>query len=481
MRSFLLVTAGFSVVVLGSSVAYSATITVGPSGMFQTPCQAFADPSLAEGDTVEVDSAGQYPAESCVLEKNNITVTGTGAGRAKIDITNGMLTQPGNAIWVINGQNAVLKQLEFTGAKAMASNGAALVVNGANININNCYFHDNDFGVRIAKNAASDVLIEFSEFGYNGSPLPGHNIEVGEITKFTLNYSYSHHALEGDLVNSRAETNYILFNRLTDETDGTSRYELGLPAGGTSYVIGNLFHKGNTTALPNNRIIGYADGQGMLQKSLSLFVVNNTFVSEKSPATMFINAASPPDSPPVIRNNIFAGKGTACNVGAAVEMNNLVTEDLAMPMFADAANYNYRLLEGSPAIDKGDAAGMDPVGMYDLSPKRQYLHPLSGEDRPVNGALDQGAYEVPPPASGSGGAGGAGTGGSNPGTGGAGGNGNTGGGSASSSSGGAEPADEGGCGCRTPSTSGTQSGAALSVMAAVLLFFTRRRRTGTPE
>lgn len=446
--------------------------------MFQAPCQAFNDPSLVDGDTIEIDSAGQYPAESCALEKNNITVMGVGAGRAKIDISGGALAQPGNAIWMINGANAVLKQLEFSNAKAASSNGSALVVNGSSININDCYFHDNDFGVRIAKNAASDVLIEFSEFGYNGSPLPGHNIEVGEIAKFTLNYTYSHHALEGDLLNSRAEVNHIFYNRLSDESDGNSRYELALPAGGTSYVIGNLFHKGNATALPNNRVIGYADGSGMLHKALTLFVINNTFVSEKSPATLFINAASPPDTPPVIRNNIFVGKGSACNVGAAVEMNNLITEDAAMPLFADAANYNYRLLEGSPAINKGEAAGMDPVAMLDLTPLRQYVHPLKGEDRPSNGVLDQGAYEFPPPSQGTGGAGGNGQGGSSPGTGGSGGNA---GGASSSSSGGAEPGDEGGCGCRTQSTSGTQSGTALAVLGMALLFFTRRRRMGIPE
>lgn len=480
MRSFFLIAASLSTLVLLPSVAYSATLTVGPSGMFQTPCQAFGDASLAAGDTIEIDTAGQYAAESCTLEKNNITVTGAGAGRAKIDITGGMLTQPGNAIWVINGQNVVVKKLEFTGAKAQTSNGSALLVNGASININDCFFHDNDFGVRIAKNAASDVLIELSEFGNNGSPLPGHNIEVGEIAKFTLSYSYSHHAMGGDLIVSRAQSNYILFNRLTDESDGNSRHELALPAGGASYVIGNLFHKGNTTALPNNRIIGYADGTGMLQKTLTLFVVNNTFVSEKAPATLFINAATPVDSPPVIRNNVFVGKGTVCNIDTAVEANNLVTEDINVPMFADAVNYNYRLLEGSPAADKGDPAGMDPVSMFDLTPKRQYLHPLMGEDRPVNGALDQGAYEIPAPSTGTGGAGGGGQGGSSAGSGGAGG-GNAGGASASSSSSGGQPGDEGDCGCRAVGSSGSQSGMALAVVGTALLFFTRRRRMGIRE
>jgi hypothetical protein len=59
-----------------------------------------------------------------------------------------------------------------------------------------------------------------------------------------MQYCYSHHANVGHLLKSRALINYILYNRLSDELTGTSSYELDLPSGGTSYVIGNVIEQG---------------------------------------------------------------------------------------------------------------------------------------------------------------------------------------------------------------------------------------------
>jgi hypothetical protein len=60
---------------------------------------------------------------------------------------------------------------------------------------------------------------------------------------FTLRYSYSHDCNQGHLVKSRAYENHITYNRLSSETSPTS-YEIDLPDGGLSYVIGNVVQQG---------------------------------------------------------------------------------------------------------------------------------------------------------------------------------------------------------------------------------------------
>jgi MYXO-CTERM domain-containing protein len=478
MRTFLISTASLTALLI-SSTALAATHKVGPAETFKTPCAAMTDAMLGDGDTIEIDSSVVYTNDYCALEKSNITLRGVGGARAKIDAMLGiadMLPDPG-AIWVLNGANTVIENVEITGATTAAQNGAGIHVAGAGVTIRGSHFHNNQYGVRVA-DGAGEVLIELSELGNNGTGTPfGDNINVGKVKKFTLQNSYLHHVLGGTLVTSFAEQTHILYNRLTDENDGAGQYQIDLPVGGSTFIIGNIVHKSEAAAPGDNVMISYARASSELQPSQDLFVVNNTLVSNKIPGTIFIDASTPGDKPPVVRNNIFVGPGTPCTVPEAVEPNNITMGD---PMFADAANFDYHLKEGSPAIDKGADPGTG-LGV-DLTPKSQYAHPAMTENRPVNGAIDIGAYEVAPVGmggagggggSGMGGAGGSGMGGSGGSdTGGAGGSGTGGAGTGGSMTGGDE-----GCGCRVGET-GSPQGAAV-VVAGLALLFARRRRNGS--
>ena len=153
-----------------------------------------------------------------------------------------MLPDPG-AIWVLNGDNTVIENVEITGASALAQNGTGVYVAGAGVTIRGSHFHGNQYGVRVA-DSAGDVLVELSEFGNNGTGTPfGDNINVGSVKKFTLQNSYLHHALGGNLVSSFAIETHILYNRLTDEADGSAQYQNDLPIGGSTFVIGKIVHK----------------------------------------------------------------------------------------------------------------------------------------------------------------------------------------------------------------------------------------------
>lgn len=474
MRTSLLTCASISVASLLSAAASAATLTVGPNGgMYATPCEAVA--AAADNDVIEIDAAGTYEKNYCVIDKAGLTLKGTGAGRAKIDakLDPGDKLPTGNAVWVVTSDNVIIENVEITGAvDAVNKTGAAIhQTTGKGLTITGCSIHDNDSGVLVDDGAGASVTIDKSELfnnGINQGDDPGH-ITVGKIAKLTLTSSYLHHGLHVTMVKSSAVETHILYNRITSESDGVSRSSLDLPLGGLTYVIGNVFHRAQND--DDTRMILYAQGQGQLHPSKELFIINNTFLSDK-PAIAVDTSLDPLADPlPAVRNNIFAIPGMADLVAPkeALEVNNFKGD----PLFVDQANFDLHLKENSPCVDKGDPPGVG-AGL-DLKPMSQYMHIAQIEDRPVDDPIDVGAYEIPPPVMGTGGGGAGGMGGSS--NDGGGGSQGSGGGSssASSGSGGASSGGDEGCGCRVGEAD-TPKPAALIAFGVALLYAARRRR-----
>ncbi len=111
---------------------------MGPNQKYRTPCSAikYAKP----GDVIQVDAAGAYNGDVCHWTTNNLTIQGIN-GRPHID-ANGSSSE-GKAIWVIVGSNTEIDNIEFSGAKVTANNGAGIRLEGQNLIVRNCYFHDN--------------------------------------------------------------------------------------------------------------------------------------------------------------------------------------------------------------------------------------------------------------------------------------------------------------------------------------------------
>jgi hypothetical protein len=348
-------------------------LSVGPGKPLAIPSQAAA--VVRDGDTVEID-AGTYTADVAVWRANNLTLRGTG-GRPHLKA--GGANAQGKAIWVIQGDNTVVENIEFSGEKVPDGNGAAIRQEGRRLTLRDCYIHDNEMGI-LAGNKDSDVLIEASEFSGSTGPY-NHNIYMGNIRSFTLRYSYVHDAMEGHNVKTRASTNFILYNRIMDESTGRSSYAIDIPNGGRSYIIGNVIQKGPKAE--NSSVIAYA-AEGAANEIQELYLVNNTIVSSLGRGR-FLNVFGTPRT--FVINNIFSGQGvTAPSFATATP--NLVAAD---PFFEDPVRFDYHLKRGSPAID----AGIDPgtAAGFDLNPQYQYMHPLSHRARVPVGAMDLGAFE----------------------------------------------------------------------------------------
>lgn len=358
--------------------ATAAVLSVGPGKQYAKPCDALA--AASAGDTIQIDASGDYSGDVCGWTTNDLTIVGVN-GRPKIDAAGASVE--GRATWIVSGNNTTVENIELSGAAGPNQNGAAIWQRGANLTVRKCYIHGNEDGILTGDSLSSQIVIENTEFAENGyGDGQSHNIYIGHVAKFTMRFCYSHDAISGHLVKSRAIQNYILYNRLTGE-GGTSSFELDLPNGGLSYVIGNVIQQGPNTE--NLAIVTYGI-EGVTNPNSTLYFVNNTVVNDRWNG-IFIRVGDGA-APIFAQNNIFVGPGILTDQVKARMSHNLSGSAL----FTDASNYDYHLQSKSPARKFGTDPGM--VNGYSLTPIYQYVHPTCFETRTTTGrAIDVGAFE----------------------------------------------------------------------------------------
>lgn len=345
---------------------------VGRGKAFELPSQAAA--VAKDGDIIEI-AAGRYAGDVAVWRANNLTIRGVN-GRACLEAA-GKSAQS-KAIWVITGRNTTVEHIEFSGCHVPDRNGAGIRQEGAGLIVRNCHFHHNDDGILAGANPNSEILIENSEFWYNGAGDGlSHNIYIGRIRRFTLRGCYSHHSNIGHQVKSRAEENFIMYNRLTDETDGRSSYNLDLPNGGDCLVIGNIIQHGRYSSNSTNISFAREGGTNRVQK---LLLIHNTIINEH-PSGVYLKV----DGTPLVKMTNNLCSGTPTSLPQCVEMRgNIVTQS---PGFVNEAEFDYHLKPNSPARK----AGVDPG--KSLYAAFQYKHPASLEHRRYAKIPDVGAYQ----------------------------------------------------------------------------------------
>lgn len=374
--------------------ANAATLQVGSGRTYATVRAAAL--VAHDGDVVEID-AGLYPNDVANWTANNLTVRGVG-GRAQLIVTNGT-SEGGKGIWVVSAGNFTAENIEFAGARTPDKNGSGIRAEGSGpLTIRNCYFHDNEDGVLGGDNNSS-VLIEYSTFDHNGfGDGLSHNIYIGAAQSFTLQYSYTHRAIAGHEVKTRAATNFILYNRIMDE-DGTASYNVDVPDGGRTFMIGNVIEQGPNTA--NSIVMAYA-AESAKKVTLELYAVNNTIVNDRTSGGQFFSLRAGTNA--VIKNNIFFGAGTPWSGGSVTASNNYIhaTYDTA-PGFANPSSYDYHLSNGSPAgasgvVDAGGTPGS--AAGQDLTPVSEYVYNAQKVVRTSVGTIDIGAFERSNPGAG---------------------------------------------------------------------------------
>ena len=400
---------------LFSTIAHATVWQVGATRTYPLPSNVAS--LVNNGDTVQID-AGTY-TDCAVWTKSNLLLQGVGNGYAHC--INSVCGYKG--IWVINAgaNNITIENMEFSGASisgGQGGNGAGLRAQGGAYTIRHCYFHNNQNGILCnptAGNDSADVLIENSVFAYNGcangdpsgcNPGYEHNMYIGSgYRSFTLQYSYSHGAVNGHNVKTRARNNYILYNSIMDLSDGTSSYDIDIAQGGSTIIMGNLIEGGPHKA--NHSIICYNEGSTNAPPQ-NLYLVNNTIVNDQTTGYFLFMPLATNDTLTML-NNIFAGPGLLFNGAPGFSVidsgHNLLCNSIAAAGLVDAAAYNYNLTDSSPAINAGTSAGgvydIAPASPFSLTPVMQYVDSANAEQRVVSGSIiDIGAYEYPLPVMG---------------------------------------------------------------------------------
>ncbi len=368
----------------GHPVAARATVLqVGPDRAFATVQQAYN--AAQSGDTIEIISGTYYkPAGWCVISKDNLTFRGVGPTRPVIDGGDGTLNLKG--IYLVNSDNVTFENLEICNARVpddFGANGAGIRGQGGKLTVRNCYIHDCDNG--ILSGTGGPQTFENCEFEHNGfGDGYSHNIYVGACDSFTMRFCYSHDAVVGHQVKTRAKRNYIYCNLISDD-NGSGSYEIDIPQAGTDYIIGNAIYQGGTG---NKTIITYGE-EAPVNPDQHLYVLNNTIVNAVSGANFVVNRKS---TLALVQNNIFQGPGTA-TIGQIVSLNNWATNNASL---LNPASYDYRLTAASTgALNAGTlpdpATGIDGTS---LVATLQYSAPCGCEARPADGSIDIGAFET---------------------------------------------------------------------------------------
>ena len=351
----------------------ASTLLVGPGHRFAMPCQAIA--AARPGDTVAIDARGNghYNGDVCGWSTNGLTIVGI-SGRAHIDAAG--RSSRGKAIWVIAGDDTRIENIELSGAAVPDRNGAGIRQEGAGLVVAHSYFHDNQDGILAGDNAGSDIVVESSEFARNGAGDGySHNMYIGHVRSFTLRYSWSHDAKVGHLVKSRAYRNDIRYNRLTGET-GTSSYELDLPNGGLSYVVGNVIQQGSRTQNPALVEFGL---EGSLNPGSRLYLVNNTLVNGLGRGSAVLLAGG---VTALVQNNLSVGSTQLATGHATLRVNCLTSTR----WFVNPAAYDFHLRSGSPCIGVSRPAGAR------LTPTAEYVQPTGRRHRSQPDQRDAGAF-----------------------------------------------------------------------------------------
>lgn len=373
-------------VFLVSNTCFAAIHQVGSTRTYISPNALYQADVISDGDTIEIDADLYSGATSlAVWQNDDLLIRGVG-GRPHLEADGEYIW--GKGIWVLAGTNITVENIEFSGAAVPDLNGAGIRLDGIGLTVRHCYFHDNENGILTSNPYDGDILIEYSEFDHNGAGDGfSHNLYIGHVNKLTFRFNYSHHTFIGHNLKSRANENYILYNRIMDEEDGQSSRLIDLSNGGFSIVMGNLLMQGNDAE--NNNLVGYGR-EGLTNSASEFYFINNTSVNKRTASCIFLDIESG-TSIANITNNIFAGTGTVMNGAPTSMSNNITDDDIDNIFFVDEPNYDYAITSFSPAVNAGTV--VSPINGNTLTPEFSYVHPTYAKERINVLEIDVGAIE----------------------------------------------------------------------------------------
>lgn len=180
-----------------------------------------------------------------------------------------------------------------------------------------------------------------------------------------------------------------IFNNSISDGEGSGIFTNGL---GDIYIYNNkIIRPGKSNDKPSGSYGMYVDEKSSIS-GMHFFIFNNLILNAKSDGIRFISSNGKKKNfiinniiiKEVITNSNFGDKLINV-VGAPVsEGSNIVTSDIDLLRFEDAANDDFRIQEGSLIIDAGQS-----------TPFKNFSEDYNGEPRNIGNSIDIGPYESP--------------------------------------------------------------------------------------
>ena len=283
------------------------TWRVGPDEALRSVAEAAA--LARDGDSVEIVAA-TYVDDVAVWPQKRLTIRGVG-GRPRL-VAAGRVAE-GKGIWVMRGDEVVVENIAFEGARGPNRNGSGIRHEEGALTVRNCVFRDNEMGILSANKLSLSLVVEDSEFSHGVlvTPRISHLLYAGRMSRLEVRGSYFHHGRIGHLLKSRARVSVIEYSRLTDELEGQASYELDFPDGGQVFLVGNLVRQ--SVGTENRRMIAFG-AEGLQHYDNVLALASNTLVDDVREGGEFVTVWSPERVQVVAVNNLLVGgcAGSLC-------------------------------------------------------------------------------------------------------------------------------------------------------------------------
>lgn len=363
--------------------AAAETLLVGPG----TPEQ-LRDALLAarDGDVIDL-LPGDYRGVALVLPPKKITLRG--AGQRPVFNGDGKVGEA-RAIFLVQGGELTLENIEFRGVRAQDGNGAGVRLEGGRLTVRRCAFFDNERGIYATNAESAELEIADSVFA-DAPPVVGglhHLVDIGRIAKVSISGSRFHHGFEGHLLKSRARETRITYNLLYDGPDGQTSYEIDLPNGGAAWIIGNVI--GQAAGSQNPVVVAYGADGGRWQRNV-LYMAHNTLINDKLLPAWFLRVFKdrvPGGVEVHAINNLTVGGGLFGWAAPGHFEGNWPANTGAL---ADPGAWAFELAAGSWLRGRG----VDPrhVGGQDLSPTAEFTLPVGTKPLPALQSWTPGAFQ----------------------------------------------------------------------------------------
>ncbi len=278
LRSMYKLVLTVGVVLCYGVLLHSGSYTIGPSSQYSSPNALYLANVLSDGDTIYIEGH-EYRGQDALAQwkEDDLYILGV-TGRPHL-IAEGQYIL-GKGIWVLSGDDIHVSNIEFSGAVVPDKNGAGIRLDGVGMRASYCVFRNNENGILTSNPGDGDIVIENCEFDSNGHGDGfSHNLYIGRVASLTFRFNYSHHAIIGHNLKSRARENFILYNRIMDEEAGTSSRLIDVSNGGNTVIMGNSLMQGPSA--PNKNLIGYGLEGLNNGGDHNLYVVFNTLVNKR--------------------------------------------------------------------------------------------------------------------------------------------------------------------------------------------------------